>query len=120
MRVAGLDRAAAAFLASALGVAALFLRLPPPDWFQPGALLRSYAAGLFRKQTGSFLFRRLIEKSVACRPTTSRQASLALFPPEIMNAHQAKSFRRRQGAGFCRSAMVNLSIPPRDPQSVAR
>src|SRR6266436_10178847 len=71
-RVAGLDRAAGAFPALGCGVAALLLLLPPQDWFRPTAPLRSYAADLLRKETEPFLSRRLIEKSDACLPVTSR------------------------------------------------
>src|SRR4029077_95430 len=80
-RVAGLDRAAGAFPALGCGVAALLLLLPPQDWFRPTAPLRSYAGGLLRKETEPFPSRCLIEKSAACLPMTSQQASLALLLP---------------------------------------
>src|SRR6266403_1339157 len=71
-RVARLDRAAEAFPALGRGAAALLLLLPPQDWFRPTAPLHSYAADLLRKETEPFLSRRLIEKSDACLPVTSR------------------------------------------------
>src|SRR5438874_8029343 len=119
-RVAKLDRSAAAFPARAHGVAAPVLLLRPRDWFLPTTPLRSSAAGRLRKQTGSFLFRRLIEKSAACPPATSRQANLALLPREIMNAPRGKSFQKLRGGEFCHSAIANPNIRQRDPQSVVQ
>src|SRR6266513_483912 len=119
-RAARPDRVPAASPARGRGVAAPLRPPPPQALFRPTAPPHSCVVAPFRTQMALFLFRRSIEKFVACPSCASQRASQALLRLEATNDPPEKPFPLLQRAEFCRQAITNRNIRPRDRQSVAQ